>query len=431
MFTDYDKVVEYLYNSVPIFQQQGAAAYKPGLQTTHALDEYFGRPHETYKTIHVAGTNGKGSCCHMLAAMFQGAGYKTGLYTSPHLLDMRERIRVNGRMIPKQNVVDFVNKHRHFFEPLHPSFFELTTAMAFSFFAEEGVEIAIIETGLGGRLDCTNIIRPEISIITNVSLDHTQLLGQTISEIAKEKAGIIKAGVPVVIGESSPETRAVYKNMAAAVGAKIIFAEDEPEITETCLQTSGSLAYKYFTNSYGTINAELAGSWQPKNTNTALVAVRELQKNTPTLRADISALESCSKMTGLMGRWQKLSSQPDVFCDTGHNIGGWEYISRQLSDLAKAHDKLHVIFGMAADKDVEKVLELLPRDATFYWTAASVRRAMPAAQLRLLAVKKNLQGNAFYTVKSAVEKARSAAKPQDAIFIGGSTFVVAEALPLF
>lgn len=451
-FTDYDAVVEYLYNSVPLFQQQGDAAYKPGLQTTISLDEHLGRPHEKYPTIHVAGTNGKGSCCHTLAAIFQAAGYKTGLYTSPHLLDMRERIRVNGEMIPRQKVVDFVNRHAEFFEPLKPSFFELITAMAFDYFAEEKVDIAIIETGLGGRLDCTNIIRPLISIITNVSRDHTQLLGDTLEQIAAEKAGIIKTGVPVVVGETTPETRAVFTDTAARVGAEIVFAEDLPEVfsSDSSLVTrlkikneevknqdgcGSSPFYKYQTRSFGTLLGELSGACQPKNANTILVSLRTLAEAVPSLSVGTQAVRrgfaECQGMTGLMGRWQQLASSPDVFCDTGHNAGGWEYLSKQLRELVARYNRLHVVFGMAADKEVGRVLEMLPTQVCFYWTQAGVRRALPAVQLQQTAAQLGQHGEAFSDVRTAVKRAMSEAEPGDTVFIGGSTFVVAEALPLF
>ena len=329
---DYQQTVNYLYNSTPVFEHVGASAYKEGLSNTLALDEHFGHPHRLFKTIHVAGTNGKGSCAHTLTAILQQQGYRVGLYTSPHLVDFRERIRVNGQMISEQRVVDFVEKERGFFEPLHPSFFELTTALAFLYFAEQKVDIAVVEVGLGGRLDCTNIITPLLCIITNISYDHTQFLGNTLAKIAGEKAGIIKPGVPVVIGESIAETRPVFESKAKEMLAPIVFAEDNPEVLQSHLCPAGGRDYT--TRSFGQIHGELGGDYQDKNANTILTAVRLINYSKLLPAISLSALKSgfgqVCESTGLLGRWQKIHDKPLAVCDTGHNPGGWQYLSQQI-----------------------------------------------------------------------------------------------------
>ncbi len=423
----YPETIAYLYAATPLFQQQGSAAYKPGLDTTLALDAHFGHPHRRYATIHVGGTNGKGSCAHTLAAMLQHRGLKVGLYTSPHLIDFRERIRVNGSPIPEECVVDFVRSERAFFEPLHPSFFEITTALAFRHFAEAGVDVAVVEVGLGGRLDCTNIIQPELSLITNISLDHTQLLGDTLAAIAREKAGIIKPGVSALVGEALPETRPVFEAAAAAAGSPIQFAQDSPEILSTSLTPDG--LRHYTTRHWGNFSAALTADCQVANTETLLHAAALLQPCFGLSEADLhhAFLHVCED-TGLMGRWQTLCRAPHVVCDTGHNPGGWQYLSRQLRDAATTHRQLHVVFGMAADKDVSAVLALLPQNAQYYWTQASVRRALEADALSRLGASHGLHGQSFPTVAAALEAALSAAHPDDFVYIGGSSFVVADLL---
>lgn len=427
----YEETINYLYESAPLFQQIGGKAYKEGLDTTCVLDEHFGHPHRRFRTIHVAGTNGKGSCAHTLAAILQSCGLRVGLYTSPHLVDFRERIRVNGEMMPKEAVVDFVARERHFFEPLHPSFFELTTALAFRYFAEAAVDVAVIEVGLGGRLDCTNIITPVLSVITNISLDHTQFLGNTPAMIAAEKAGIIKSGVPVVVGEVTDETRPVFRSAAAKAGAPIVFAEDSPEIIRSWQTAEGRRGYE--TCHFGTFFGQLAGDCQVKNTETVLHAVSLLQEMAGepfsgkiTVERIHAAFAAVCDLTGLRGRWQVLRREPQVVCDTGHNVGGWEYLGRQLSDYAAG--RLHVVFGMAGDKDVDTVLSLLPASASYYFTQASVRRAMPAEELRRLAVRHGLKGGAYDDVPSAYKAALAAAAPEGMVYVGGSSFVVADLL---
>lgn len=408
---NYQETTEYLFNSTPVFEKIGAKAYKPGLQTTHALDEHFGHPHRQYKTIHIAGTNGKGSCSHTIAAILQSQGYKVGLYTSPHLVDFRERIRVNGECLPEQYVIDFVEENRAFFEPLHPSFFELTTAMAFKYFAEQKVDYAVIEVGLGGRLDCTNIITPVLSVITNISFDHTQFLGNTLAEIAGEKAGIIKPHVPVVIGEYIEETRPVFEKVAGECHSPILFAQDEDTAME--------------------VDMELKGSYQERNRKTILAALNVLhQTMTISDEAIRNGFGHVCELTGLRGRWEKLGEAPLVICDTGHNLAGWKYLATQINDV-DAQVK-HIVFGMVDDKDVEHVLQLL-RDklkngVKFYWTQPSTKRAIPVEKLRDTALKYNLHGEMYLSVKEAYMTAKANAKNDDFVFIGGSSYVVADLL---
>ena len=421
----YDETVEYLFNCAPPFQQVGGAGYKEGLANTIALDNHLGNPHRRYRTIHVAGTNGKGSTSHTLAAILQENGYKVGLYTSPHLIDFRERIRVNGKPASKQFVVDFIERERPFFEPLQPSFFELTTAMAFTYFAQEKVDVAIIEVGLGGRLDCTNIISPSASIITNISLDHTQFLGDTVEKIAAEKAGIIKPGTPVIIGEATPTTRKIFTEKAQACNAPIFFAEDEPAVLNAQETAQG---IEYTTTNYGTLLGELRGSYQIKNTATILTTLQTLIKKDYTITADSvqRAFPRVCSLTGFMGRWQTISDNPRTVCDAGHNTGGIEHIVRQLS--ATSCDTLRIVFGMVSDKDISTVLSMMPRNARYYFTQASIKRAMPADELRTKAAGHGLHGNSYPTVARAVAAARSEATDNDFIFIGGSCFIVADLL---
>lgn len=415
---NYQETIEYLFNSTPVFEKIGAKAYKPGLQTTFALDDHFGHPHQKYKTIHIAGTNGKGSCSHTLAAILQSQGYKVGLYTSPHLVDFRERIRVNGECVPEQYVIDFVEENRAFFEPLHPSFFELTTAMALKYFAEQEVDYAVIEVGLGGRLDCTNIITPILSIITNISFDHTQFLGNTLAEIAGEKAGIIKPGVPVVIGEYLPETRPVFENKAKSENAPILFAQDfdadHLESSETC-----------------DVDMELKGSYQERNKKTILTALHILrQKLAISDEAIREGFAHVCELTGLRGRWEKLNDTPLTICDTGHNLAGWNYLAPQINSV-KAETK-HIVFGMVDDKDVVHVLQLLKEKlenrVKYYWTQPSTKRAIPVEKLNEIALKLGLHGETYHSVKEAYNAALKNAEKGDFVFVGGSSYVVADLL---
>ena len=422
----YEETTQYLFNSAPLFQHVGKDAYKEGLDNTHQLDAYFGHPHRKFKTIHVAGTNGKGSCSLTLAAILQSAGYKVGLYTSPHLVDFRERIRVNGVPVSKEYVIDFVANHRDFFEPLHPSFFELATAMAFNYFAEQQVDVALIEVGLGGRLDCTNIIRPDLCVITNISFDHVQFLGDTLAKIASEKAGIIKPGIPVVIGETTPETKPVFETTALKQGAPIHFAEEEQLLLSSSVNAEGKRIYQ--TKDYADLVGELGGLCQEKNANTLLSTIRVLQSTGYQIKEEHvrEGFGRVCQLTGLMGRWQRIQETPVAICDTGHNKGGIQYIVEQLS--AQTYNRLHIVIGMVNDKDISGVLALLPKNATYYFTNASVSRALPATEIQRLAEPNGLLGNTYNSVKEAYEAALSSACPDDFIFVGGSTFIVADLL---
>ena len=423
----YQETIQYLFNSTPVFEHVGAAAYKPGLYNTHELDQHFGHPHTAYKTIHVAGTNGKGSCSHTLAAILQETGYKVGLYTSPHLVDFRERIRVNGHPISEQRVIDFVEQERTFFEPLNPSFFELTTALALLYFKEQQVDVAVIEVGLGGRLDCTNIITPVLSLITNISFDHTQFLGNTLEQIAAEKAGIIEQHVPVVIGETTPETRTVFKQKAAICKAPIYFAEEEPEVlsSKVC-QTGGR---DYFTQNFGNLHGQLGGEYQERNANTVLKALPLLQKIfNITPNNIVRGFANVTTLTGLRGRWEKLRENPVVICDTGHNVAGWKWLAPQIKSVVCR--KLRLVFGMVDDKDVETVIKLLPQNATYYWAQASTKRAIPSNIIAEIGRKNQLVGTDCGTVAKAYHKAITDASADDFIFVGGSSYIVSDLLLL-
>lgn len=393
---------------MPMFERQGASGYKEGLSNTKALDEHFQHPHTKYKTIHIAGTNGKGSCSHSIAAILQTAGYRVGLYTSPHLVDFSERIRVNGEPISEEYVIDFVERERHFFEPLHPSFFEVTTALAFKYFSDMNVDVAVIEVGLGGRLDCTNIISPILSVITNISFDHTQFLGNTLAKIAAEKAGIIKKSTRVVIGEATPETRPVFEAKAKEMCAPICFAEDNPYENAADLMT------------------DLQGTYQNKNANTILTAVAnlpELNVGNDDIR---NGLANVCTLTGLKGRWQTLAQHPLTICDTGHNVAGWKYLSRQIAQ--QPCDVLHIVFGMVDDKDIDTVMDMLPKNAKYYFTKAETHRAINETVLKEKAETRGLSGNTYPSVAQAYNDAKKNAKDNDFVFIGGSSYVVADLL---
>ena len=407
---NYQDTIQYLYNSTPVFEHVGASAYKEGLSNSWALDEHFNHPHTKFKTIHVAGTNGKGSCSHTIAAILQAEGYRVGLFTSPHLVDFRERIKVNGDCISQEYVMDFVENERSFFEPLHPSFFELTTAMAFKYFADSHVDIAVIEVGLGGRLDCTNIITPILSVITNISFDHTQFLGDTLEKIAKEKAGIIKRNIPIVIGETTPETRNVFIQKAKEMNAPIYFAEE------------------YNNPIANELDFELKGSYQLKNKQTILCAVSHL----PLSISPSSIKEGLShvvELTGLMGRWQTIRERPTVICDTGHNVGGWQYLSQQIK--SQPCKNLHIVFGMVDDKDIDTVMNMLPTNATYYFTQAQTKRAIPANIVEEKGKEHHLKGYVFPQVADAYKAALHHANEDDFIFVGGSSYIVADFLTLY
>lgn len=421
----YAETIEYLYSATPQFERIGAAAYKPGLDTARRLDTAWGNPHRLYPTIHVAGTNGKGSTCHTLAAILQSQGYRTGLYTSPHLVDFRERMRVNGEMIPQQDVIDFVARFRDMDLGVAPSFFELTTIMAFDFFARRKVDIAVIETGLGGRLDTTNIISPVLSVITNISLDHTAQLGNTVAQIATEKAGIIKRNTPVVIGNSSGEgVRKVFEDTALLMGAPIAFADDEmwydsAEKSDAGIVYHGTLA--------GDITGELTGDCQKENAATILCAIEQLRRGGLEISDDAlrTGFAHVMELTGLLGRWMKLSEKPLTICDTGHNEGGWQYLAPRLDGYG---NDVVMVIGFVKDKDVSHILGMMPRNARYIFTQAAIPRAMDAAELARIGADFGLQGMIIPDVVRAVERAREDAGDDGLVFIGGSTYVVAEAL---
>ncbi|SFG73016.1 bifunctional folylpolyglutamate synthase/dihydrofolate synthase [Pedobacter insulae] len=424
----YQQTLAFLYTKLPMFTRIGAIALKKDLHNTIALCEALANPQHKFKSIHVAGTNGKGSTSHMLAAILQKAGYKTGLYTSPHLKDFRERIRINGKMIPKSTVIDFVKTHKTLIHEIEPSFFEVTVGMAFDYFANEKVDFAVIEVGLGGRLDSTNIITPELSVITNISLDHTNILGNTLAEIAKEKAGIIKRGVPVVIGEQQEETENVFIEKAKLENASIYFADKLLKLKDLKVQNSKLVVSVQMqgNSTYPKLKLDLTGTYQQKNILTVLESIQQL-KNLGYEISDYavySGLATTKKITGLQGRWQRLSTNPLVICDTGHNIAGITEVLKNI--FATAHQKLHFVIGMVKDKDISSVLTLLPKNASYYFCAPKLERALAANELAIEAATFGLKGSVFPSVKEALEKAKYNANKNDLVFIGGSTFVVAE-----
>lgn len=418
MCLDYEQTLEYLYNSLPVFQRIGAAAYKDNLDNTQALDDYLDHPHQSFRTIHIAGTNGKGSVSQMIYEVLRAAGYRTGLYTSPHLRDFRERIVVDGQMIPKEAVVDFVSQNRELLEKIKPSFFEVTVAMAFDHFRAQKVDIAVIEVGMGGRLDSTNIITPLLSVITNIDYDHTQFLGDTLEKIATEKAGIIKPSIPVLIGQTTPETAPVFIAKAKEVGTPIFFADQRYRCTShdrNLYEISSLLDGAKFT-----LELDMSGDYQMYNICTALSALDELQCS----RITIQQVKQGFARAKVLGRWQKLADYPLTICDTGHNKAGIDFVVKQIAQ--QKYEKLYFVIGMVNDKDISGVLAMLPRDAYYIFTRASIPRALDATELQKLASEHGLHGEVAPTVARALELARTNAAPEDMIFIGGSTFVVAE-----
>lgn len=426
---NYQETLSFLYSRLPAYQRIGKAAYKEGLGNTEALDTWFGHPHRGYLTVHVAGTNGKGSVSHMLASVFQTMGMRTGLYTSPHLRDFRERIRVNGLMMPEGEVIRFVHENLEIIESVSPSFFELTVAMAFDYFLREKVEVAVIEVGMGGRLDSTNIITPVLSVITNIGHDHMEFLGDTLSKVAAEKGGIIKHGVPVVIGESNPETRPVFARIAEEKGAPISFADD----SYTCNlglfnAAAGNRGYTLKRNDGSSIIEgliPLAGDYQARNLVTVAQAAAMLPPCLiPTVNQLTAGIENVVGQTSLQGRWQVLGTSPLIIADTGHNHEGIDLVMKQIKALK--YEQLHIVIGVVNDKDLSSVLPLLPKNAVYYFTKASLPRALDENILRQEALPFGLTGNSYPTVEMAFAAARSAALPGDMVFVGGSTFVVAE-----
>ncbi len=430
---NYKETLEFLFSQLPMFQRIGKAAYKANLDNTLALDKYFNYPHKSFKTIHIAGTNGKGSVSHMLAAVLQKAGYKTGLYTSPHLKDFRERIKIDGKEIPEEKVVEFVEKHKDGFAPIKPSFFELTVAMAFDYFANENVDVAVIETGLGGRLDSTNIIKPELSVITNISKDHMQFLGDTIDKIAAEKAGIIKRDIPVVVGEYQEDIAHVFEQKVTEKNSPLIFASNEFAINYSMLTIDEKQIFQVYKGEeliYPDLKIDLPGIYQKHNIKTALQSIEILTtKGFNISRENIyDGLENVTGLTGLMGRWQTIGNNPRIICDTGHNEAGITQILEQIKSTA--YKNLHMVFGVVDDKNIDSILAMLPIEATYYFCKASIPRALDEKILHKKAAKFNLKGNSFKNVELALESAKQNAQKEDFIFVGGSTFVVADLLEL-
>jgi dihydrofolate synthase/folylpolyglutamate synthase len=424
----YAETLHYLYDRLPVFHHVGGAAYKPGLGNTIRLMDALDNPQNQYRTIHVAGTNGKGSVSHFLAAILQQAGYKVGLYTSPHLVDFGERIRVNGEMIDQQYVVDFVAQQQALFSEVEPSFFEATMAMAFDYFAHCKVDVAVIEVGLGGRLDSTNILLPVLSVITNIGLDHVGFLGDTLEKIAYEKAGIIKRNIPVVIGESLPETQAVFMHKAQKEQAPIIFAEELFKF-QFINDEKGKMWVSMESGRQFKIG--LCGHYQLKNIATVVASVEQLKKLNFEIRDDAvrAGLELVTETTGLKGRWQILQQNPFVVADTGHNAAGIRWVVDQLK--MQNYRTLRIVIGMVSDKDISTVLALLPKEAIYYFTQAAIPRALSASELMEKATLVGLKGQVIPTVIQAVELALKESSPNDFLFIGGSNFVVGEALPYF
>jgi len=427
----YAETLDYLFNALPMFQRVGASAYKADLTNTLSLCSHLGNPEKRFKTVHIGGTNGKGSTSHALAAVFQAAGYKTGLYTSPHLKSFTERIRIDGKEITEEGVVEFVANNKAFLDQLQPSFFEMTVGMAFWYFAKEAVDIAVIEVGMGGRLDSTNVIHPELCVITTIGYDHTQFLGNTLPLIAGEKAGIIKQGVPVVISQTQKETEAVFSQQAAAMQATIVFADQLWEVAKIQVSEDSSiqqLANFKVRSSDGEFNLKfgLNGDYQRFNLPGILEAVKQLRDqgwNLPD-QALKAGLENVTEQTGLKGRWQLLQLKPLIIADAGHNEAGILEVVNQLKNYS--YSQLWMVIGMVNDKDISKVLDLLPKEATYIFCQASIPRAMDAYELERKGNEKGLIGQVIPKVTDALEFARKNASPDDLIFIGGSTFVVAE-----
>jgi dihydrofolate synthase/folylpolyglutamate synthase len=429
---NYRQTLDYLFAQLPMFHRIGAAAYRADLGNTITLCTLLDHPENTFKSVHIAGTNGKGSTSHLLASVLQSAGYRTGLYTSPHLKDFRERIRVNGKKIPKSYVSKFVKNYRNLFEPVEPSFFEYTAVMAFQYFAEEMVDLAIIETGMGGRLDSTNVITPLISVITNISMDHTLYLGDTLPAIASEKAGIIKQGVPVVIGETQPEVMEVFLSRAKALMAPIQFADQNYKMKRRGL----SKGRFFISDSTGDsipwdgvpLYCPLKGIYQDKNIITSFQVIKLLIESGFNISEDAirSGYNSVIRQTGLQGRWQSLPGKPRVICDVGHNEAGIGYILEQLGQ--EKFDHLHWVFGLVNDKDTDSILKILPPDAVYYFCKANIPRGLDAEELRQKAYVFGLNGKVYPSVKDAYQEALQTAGEDDLVFVGGSTFVVAEVL---
>ena len=424
----YKETLDWMFNKLPMYQRIGAAAYKADLNNTIQLLQLLDNPHHNFKSVHVAGTNGKGSTSHMLASVFQEAGYKTGLYTSPHLIDFRERIRINGEMIPEDNVVQFIDTYKAKFEAMELSFFEMTVGMAFDYFSKEKVDIAIVEVGMGGRLDSTNLITPELSIITNIDFDHMKFLGDTRAKIAYEKAGIIKPGIPVVIGETHPETEQVFIDKAKEGNSPIYFADQIFDCDKIHIESNTTQQFDVWKNSelyMEALEIPLMGNYQQKNLTTVMCSLDLLRGNFDLTEGHIrDGIGKVISNTHLMGRWQILNSDPLTIADTGHNVAGITEVVRQLAEMN--YEKLHFVLGMVNDKDVESVLQLLPRGAEYYFCKADIPRGLDANILAEKAFDMGLRGMAYESVRHAYRSAVNNARFGDVVFIGGSNFTVAE-----
>lgn len=423
------ETLNYLNSALPMFQRVGPAAYKANLENTYAICKLIVNPETSFKSIHIAGTNGKGSTSHALASILQEAGYKTGLYTSPHLKDFRERIRINGRKIRKQEIIDFIATYKPYFEQIKPSFFEMSVGLAFDYFRKNKVDIAVIETGLGGRLDSTNVITPILSIITNIGHDHMNLLGDTLQKIAAEKAGIIKPGVPVIIGETQKETKNIFINTARKCNAPILFADKQITVNHVKSIKTGFLSMDIENNKkllFNDLRIDLTGLYQVKNIKAVILARDILQNNGFVLSAHDTrnGLKQIKSSTGLKGRWQVIAKQPLTIADTGHNPEGIKEILRQIRGIS--YKNLHIVLGFVNDKEIDKILQLLPVDAVYYFCQANIPRAMEAPLLAEKAFRFKLIGKVIPNVKRALKSARKNAGKHDLIFVGGSTFVVAE-----
>jgi dihydrofolate synthase/folylpolyglutamate synthase len=426
----YQETLDYIFSKLPMYQREGKSAFKKDLTNIIALCDHLGQPQHTFKSIHIAGTNGKGSCTHIIAAVLQTAGYKVGVYTSPHYKDFRERIKINGVYISEQAVIDFVSNLEGFIEEQQPSFFEITVGMAFDYFSKEKVDIAVVETGLGGRLDSTNIITPELSVITNIGFDHVEMLGDTLAKIAFEKAGIIKDKTPVIIGEKHPETIPVFEAKAAEMDASLSYAEDLFQLELFDQQLSADL-YQLNKNDWGIeqLKFDLKGPFQIKNLTTALAAIKNLQALGFQIQSKdiIEACSSVRKRTKMMGRWEVLQQEaPLIIADSAHNAEGLDYALKAIKQLQKGN--LHLILGMVNDKNPDKLLKLLPKNAQYYFAKADIPRGLAAEQLLNFAQSYNLKGKAYASVADAFNAAKENAAPNDLIFVGGSIFVVAEVL---
>lgn len=426
---NYQETLQYLYSQLPMFSRIGAAAYKKDIHNTVALCNALGNPQNQFKSIHIAGTNGKGSTSHMLAAALQQQGYKTGLYTSPHLKDFGERIRINGAMIDPEFVIQFTEKTKALCKSIQPSFFELTVAMAFEYFAVQKVDIAVIETGLGGRLDSTNIINPILSIITNIGFDHTQFLGNTLEAIAFEKAGIIKQHTPVVIGEVIPETKKVFEEKANFTNSSILFSEDCYDISVKDHRNNQMVCevLNKTTQEFNVLITDLNGLYQTKNLKTLLTSIDVLNKNGITIKEEnvATALANVKKLTGLRGRWDIISNEPTIILDVAHNKDGIQTLLHQLNSNY-LNSKFHFVLGFVNDKDIDSILDLLPKAASYYFTNAHIERALPHDKLKLLAKEKNLSGDSFDDINQAIVNAINNAQKNDVIIACGSFFTLAE-----